>query len=60
MDNKKQFYTAKDLADRLGVNIMTIYRYIKSGRLKAFKFGKEFRISFKEFEAFLNKHKTHK
>lgn len=60
MDNKKQFYTAKDLAEKLGVNIMTIYRYIKSGRLKAFKFGKEFRVDTKEFEAFLNKHKTHK
>ncbi len=56
----KEFYTAQDLADKLGVNIMTIYRYIKAGRLKAFKFGKEFRIEVKEFEAFLNKHKTQK
>lgn len=54
----KDFYTAQDLADKLGVNIMTIYRYIKAGKLKAFKFGKEFRIDAKEFENFLNKHKT--
>ncbi len=58
--DKKEFYTAEDLADKIGVNIMTIYRYIKAGRLKAFKFGKEFRIEVKEFENFLNKHKTQK
>lgn len=58
--DKKEFYTAEDLADKIGVNIMTIYRYIKAGRLKAFKFGKEFRIEAKEFESFLNKHKTQK
>ena len=54
----KEFYTAQDLATKLGVNIMTIYRYIKAGKLKAFKFGKEFRIDVKEFENFLNKHKS--
>lgn len=58
--DKKEFYTAEDLADKIGVNIMTIYRYIKAGKLKAFKFGKEFRIDAKEFENFLNKHKTQK
>lgn len=56
----KEFYTAQDLADKLGVNIMTIYRYIKAGKLRAYKFGKEFRIDLKEFEGFLNKHKTRK
>lgn len=56
----KEFYTAQDLADKLGVNVMTIYRYIKAGKLRAYKFGKEFRIDVKEFEVFLNKHKTRK
>ena len=58
--DKKEFYTAEDLADKIGVNIMTIYRYIKAGKLRAYKFGKEFRIESKEFESFLNKHKTRK
>lgn len=49
----KEFYTAQDLADKFGVNIMTIYRYIKSGRLIAHKIGKEFRIPKDEFELFL-------
>jgi len=56
--NKKEFYTAKELAEKLRVNIMTIYRYIKAGKLKAYKMSKEFRIGKKEFNNFLNKVKT--
>jgi len=52
---KVEFYTAQELADKLRVNIMTIYRYIDSGKLKAYKTGREFRIEAKEFESFLNK-----
>ena len=52
---EKEFYKAEDLAKLLSVNIMTIYRYIKAGRLKAYKIGKEFRINKKEFNEFLNK-----
>ena len=54
----KPFYKAEDLAELLEVNIMTIYRYIKAGRLKAYKLGREFRIEKKEFNKFLNKAKT--
>lgn len=54
----KHFYTAQELADILQYNIMTIYRYIKAGKLKAFKVGKEFRIVKKEFDNFLKKGKN--
>ena len=55
---KKSFYTAKELATVLGVNVMTIYRYIGAKKLQAYKIGKEFRIDQKEFEKFLNSVKT--
>lgn len=58
MPNNKEFYTAKELADKLRVNIMTIYRYIKARKIKAYKIGKEFRISQQEFDDFLDKVKT--
>ena len=58
MIDKKEFYTAKELAEKLRVNIMTIYRYIKAGKLKAYKIGKEFRIDKKKFNRFLNEIKT--
>lgn len=52
--NSKDFYTAQELADTLQVNIMTIYRYIKAKKLRAYKIGKEFRIDKSEFTSFLN------
>ena len=55
---EKQYYTAKELAEVLGLNVMTIYRYIKAGKLKAYKIGKEFRIENAEFERFMHKAKT--
>ena len=55
---KQEYYTANELADKLRVNIMTIYRYIKAGKLKTYKIGKEFRIEKKEFQRFLDKTKT--
>ena len=58
--NKKEFYTAEELAEKLRVNIMTIYRYIKAGRLKAYKIGKDFRIDQSEFNKFLDITKTKK
>ncbi|MFZ2620890.1 MAG: helix-turn-helix domain-containing protein [Minisyncoccia bacterium] len=50
---EKEFYTARELADKLRVNIMTIYRNIKANKLKAYKIGKDFRIDKKEFETFI-------
>ena len=55
---KTEFYTAKELAEKLRVNIMTIYRYIKGGKLRAYKMSKEFRIDKEEFQRFLDKVKT--
>lgn len=56
MQKEDRFYTSEELASKLKVNVMTIYRYIKSGKIKAYKFGKEFRVEHTEFEAFLKKH----
>ena len=58
MKQEKEFYKAVDLAKVLEVDIMTIYRYIKAGRLKAYKIGRDFRIDKQEFQAFLKKAST--
>lgn len=60
MKKTEEFYTAEELAEKLRVNIMTIYRYIKAGKIKAYKFGKEFRVEKSEFESFLKKASTNK
>ena len=54
----KEFYTAQQIADKLQVNVMTIYRYIKSGKITAHKIGGEFRIKKEDFDKFLEKTKT--
>ena len=54
----KEFYRAQELADKLSVNVMTIYRYIKASKLRAHKIGKEFRIEQAEFKRFLGKTRT--
>jgi len=58
MEGQKEFYKAEELAEKLRINIMTIYRYIKAGRLEAYKIGKEFRIDKGEFERFIDKSRT--
>ena len=55
---KQEFLTAEEVAEMLKVNIMTIYRYIKAGKIQAFKLGKNFRIEKKEFDRFLSSLKT--
>lgn len=52
---QEKFLTSENVAQTLKVNIMTIYRYIKSGKLRAYKIGKEFRITEKDFSDFLSK-----
>lgn len=57
-DAGNDFYLVEEFAEKLRVSNMTIYRYIKAGKLKAFKIGKEFRIKKDEYEKFLNSVKT--
>lgn len=51
----KEFFLVEEVAEKLRVSNMTIYRYIKLGKLKACKIGKEFRIEVKEFTNFIDK-----
>lgn len=58
MIKQKEFYKAEELAEVLQVNIMTIYRYIKAKKMKAYKIGREYRIDNNEFQTFLKKVST--
>lgn len=55
---EKEFYLVEELAKKLRVSNMTIYRYIKAGKIQAYKIGKELRIAKEEFDKFLYKVKT--
>lgn len=49
----KEYYTLEEVAQKLRVSNMTIYRYIKAKKLKALKLEKEWRIGSKNLEDFL-------
>ena len=48
-----KLYKVEEIADILKVTKMTVYRYIKAKKIKAYKIGKEIRIDGTDFEAFL-------
>lgn len=50
--------TVAQIADRLGLCRMTIYRLINAGRLPAVKVGKSYRISERDFKAYLKGART--
>ena len=46
-------YTLKEVAEILKVSRQTIYNYLKAGRLKATKIGKEYRVTKEDLEEFI-------
>lgn len=52
MDHK--FYTTQEIADIFRVDYMTVYRWIRAGKLKAYKIEKQYRITELDLERFLN------
>lgn len=47
------FYKVEEIADILQVTKMTVYRYVKAKKIKAYKIGKEIRIDGIDFQNFL-------
>lgn len=54
----QKMYTARELADVLRLNIMTIYRWIKASKLDASKLGKKYYILGEDFKYIVNKYKN--
>lgn len=57
MENN-EFYTVEQVAELLKVHWQTVLNYIKSGKLKAVKLGKGYRISRDAFNEFVNTNTT--
>lgn len=47
-----QLYSVEQVADRLGLHVRTVRSYIREGRLKAVRIGKQYRIAGEDLEAF--------
>lgn len=49
----EEFYTLEEIAKNLKVSKMTLYRYIKVWKLKAYKLWKEIRIKKQDYDEFI-------
>ncbi|WP_328302673.1 helix-turn-helix domain-containing protein [Streptomyces sp. NBC_00435] len=47
----RELYTVGEVADLLGLHVRTVRNYVREGRLKAVRIGKQYRISREDFEA---------
>ena len=52
-NSTEQFYTLKEVAERLHVSRMTVYRYVKAKKLPAYKIGRDFRIKGQDLDTFV-------
>jgi excisionase family DNA binding protein len=48
----KDLYTAMEVAQLLGLHIKTVRNYVREGKLKSVRFGKQYRITRADLEAF--------
>jgi excisionase family DNA binding protein len=54
----KRFLKPKDVAELLQLNVLTVYEYIRDGRLKSMEFGGRYRIEENDLEKFIKEHKV--
>jgi excisionase family DNA binding protein len=52
-----KFYTTQEIADILRVDYMTVYRWIRAGKLEAYQVQKQYRIKESDFEKFMEANK---
>lgn len=56
MQLSKDWLTADEVADDLRVHVSTVREWIRQKKLKAAKFGRDYRIKRVDYEEFIEKH----
>ncbi len=46
----EEFYSVEQVAERLGLHVRTVRNYVREGRLKAVRIGKQYRIAREDLE----------
>ena len=49
---EKKFYTCEEVASRYGVKVSTVWEWIRTGRLEAYKLMRMYRVTEEQLEAF--------
>ena len=52
-----KYYTIQEIADILKVNYMTVYRWIRAGKLEAYQLQKQYRIIEADLKKFMEANK---
>jgi excisionase family DNA binding protein len=47
----EELFSVEQVADRLGLHVRTVRAYVRDGRLKAVRIGKQYRIARADLEA---------
>ncbi len=58
MSKYNKYLTPKEVAKELQLNLLTIYKYIKTRKIVAIKFGRTYRIDKKDLDNFIESNKT--
>lgn len=53
MEDKIKMYTLQEVADILRVSRQTVYNYVSAKRLRATKLAKEYRVTEKDLQEFI-------
>lgn len=53
-----QFFTPQEVAEKLRLNVNTVYEYIRMGKLRAARFGNRYRISEADMQQFIEHQKS--
>ena len=56
----EQYYTIEEVAKMLKVVYLTVYRWIQSGKLVAYKAGKQYRVKKEDLNDFITSYKRKK
>jgi len=56
----EQYYTIEEVAKMLKVAYLTVYRWIQSGKLVAFKAGKQYRVKKEDLDRFITSYERKK
>jgi len=52
--SEERFYTLHEIADRLQVSYMTMFRHVQEGKLVAHKIGHQWRVSESDLQEYLS------
>lgn len=52
------FFTIEEISKMLKVSYLTVYRWVRAGKLMAYKIEKQYRIKKEDFDLFIKSYKT--